>query len=53
MTNLMIIFTHYPDNPDEDDVNKFNVLEKEISEELNKIFEIPIEKITKFTSVLY
>ena len=39
----MIIFTHYPDNHDEDDVNKFNVLKKEISEELNKIFEITIE----------
>jgi hypothetical protein len=43
MTNLMIIFTHYPDKPDEDDINKFTLLEKEINEKLNKIFEIPIE----------
>ena len=43
MKNLMIIFTHYPDNPDEDDINNFNLLKKEICEELNKIFEIPIE----------
>ena len=43
MINLMIIFTHYPDKPDEDDINKFTLLEKEINEELNKIFEIPIE----------
>jgi GTPase Era involved in 16S rRNA processing len=48
MTNLMIIFTHYPDKPDEDDITKFKLLEKEINEELNKIFEIPIEcKIPK------
>ena len=43
MTNLMIIFTHYPENPDEEDLNKFNLLKKEACEELNKIFEIPIE----------
>ena len=43
MTNLMIIFAHYPDDPDEDDINKFNLLKKEICDELNKIFEIPIE----------
>ena len=47
MTNLMVIFTHYPDNPDEEDIIKFNLLKKEICEELNKIFEIPNEcKIT-------
>ena len=43
MTNLMIIFTHYPDNPDEDDFNKYQLIKKEINEELNKIFEIPSE----------
>ncbi len=43
MTNLMIIFTHYPDNPDDEDKNKFNLLKNEICEELNKIFEIPNE----------
>ncbi len=43
MTNLMIIFTHYPDNPDEDDLNKYQLFKKEINEELNKIFEIPSE----------
>jgi len=43
MTNLVIIFTHYPDNPDEDDLNKYQLFKKEINEELNKIFEIPSE----------
>ena len=43
MTNLMIIFTHYPENPDEDDLNKYQLFKKEINEELNKIFEIPSE----------
>ena len=43
MTNLMITFTHSPDNPDEDDINKFNIFQKEIKEELYKIFEIPSE----------
>ena len=43
MTNLMIIFTHYPDNPDEDDLNKYQLFKKEINQELNKIFEIPSE----------
>ena len=43
MTNLMIIFTHYPINPDEDDLKKFQLFKKEINEELNKIFEIPSE----------
>ena len=43
LTNLMIIFTHYPDNPDEDDEEKFKLFKKEINDELNKIFEIPAE----------
>ena len=43
MTNLIIIFTHYPDNPDEDDIEKYNLLKKEVKEELDKIFEIPSE----------
>ena len=43
MTNLMIIFTHYPDNPDEDDMDKYQLIKKEINEELNNIFEIPTE----------
>ena len=43
MTNLMIIFTHYPENPDEEDLNKYQLFKKEINEELNKIFEIPSE----------
>ena len=43
MTNLMVIFTHYPDNPDEDDEEKSKLFKKEIVEELNKIFEIPSE----------
>ena len=43
MTNLIIIFTHYPDEPDDDDIEKYNVLKKEIKEELDKIFEIPSE----------
>lgn len=43
MTNLMIIFTHYPENPDEDDINKYQLFKKEINDELNKIFEIPSE----------
>ena len=43
MTNLMIIFTHYPDNPDEDDLTKYQLFKKEINQELNKIFEIPSE----------
>lgn len=43
MTNLIIIFTHYPDDPDEDDIEKYNILKKEVKEELDKIFEIPSE----------
>ena len=43
MTNLIIIFTHYPDEPDEDDIEKYNILKKEVKEELDKIFEIPSE----------
>ena len=43
MTNLIIIFTHYPDDPDEDDIEKYNILKKEVKEELDKIFEIPTE----------
>ena len=43
LTNLMIIFTHYPDNPDEDDLTKYQLFKKEINQELNKIFEIPSE----------
>ena len=43
MTNLIIIFTHYPDEPDEADIEKYNILKKEVKEELDKIFEIPSE----------
>ena len=43
MKNLIIIFTHYPVNPDNNDINKLNLFKKEITAELNKIFEIPIE----------
>ena len=43
MTNLMIIFTHYPEKPDEDDLKKYELYKKEIKEELNKNFEIPSE----------
>ena len=43
MTNLIIIFTHYPDDPDEDDIERYNILKKEVKEELDKIFEIPSE----------
>lgn len=43
MTNLMIVFTHYPDEPDEEDMDKYQLIKKEINEELNKIFEIPSE----------
>ena len=43
MENLIIVFTHYPDVPDDEDKAKFNLLKKEICEELNNIFEIPLE----------
>ena len=43
MENLIIVFTHYPDVPDDEDKTKFNLLKKEICEELNNIFEIPLE----------
>ena len=39
----MIIFTHYPDKPDEEDLKKYELYKKEINEELNKNFEIPSE----------
>ena len=40
MSNLMVIFTHYPINPDEDEKNKLNKLKNEINEILNKLFDI-------------
>ena len=35
----MVIFTHYPINPDDDDINKSNKIKNEIINELNKIFK--------------
>ena len=43
LTNLMIIFTHYPENPDEDDISKYELFKKEIKQELDKIFQVPAE----------
>ena len=43
LTNLMIIFTHYPENPDEDDISKYELFKKEIKHELDKIFQVPAE----------
>ena len=39
----MIIFTHYPENPDEDDISKYELFKKEIKQELDKIFQVPAE----------
>ena len=36
----MVIFTHYPINPDEDEKNKLNKLKNEINEILNKLLDI-------------
>ena len=38
--NLMVIFTHYPSDPDENDKKKLNKLRKEISDILYKLFDI-------------
>ena len=40
MSNLMVIFTHYPINPDEDDKNKSIKIKLEIIDILNKLFDI-------------
>ena len=41
MSNLIVIFTHYPKDPDEDDIEKFHKYKFEINEILIKIFAIP------------
>ena len=47
MSNLIVIFTHYPKDPDEEDIEKFYQHKYEINEELNKIFDIPSEYKSK------
>ena len=39
-SNLIIIFTHYPIDPDDEDKSKLNKLKREINVELKKIFDI-------------
>lgn len=41
ISNLIVIFTFYPSEPDDEDKKKLEERKKEINEELNKIFEIP------------
>ena len=43
MTNLIVIFTHYPTEPDEEEIENFKIFKCEINEELQKIFDITPE----------
>lgn len=43
MTNLIVIFTHYPKDEDEEEIEKFKIYKYEVNEELNKIFDISPE----------
>jgi len=43
MTNLIVIFTHYPKAPDEEEIENFETFKREINEELQKIFDISPE----------
>ena len=45
ISHLMVVFTHYPLDPDEDDIKKSNLYKKELNELLNKIFMIPLNSI--------
>ena len=51
MSNLIVIFTHYPKDPDEEDIEKFYQHKYEINEELNKIFDIPSEYKSKIPQI--
>lgn len=51
MANLIIIFTHYPNEPDEDDLKKFQNYKKGINEELKKLFDISYENEQKMTQI--
>ena len=51
MSNLIVIFTHYPKDPDEDDLEKFQKIKSEINEELHKIFNIPEEYKKKLPKI--
>lgn len=41
MSNLIVIFTHYPKDPDDYNIEKFHKCKCQIKEILVKIFEIP------------
>ena len=43
MSNLIVIFTHFPKDPDQDDINRLNNCKRGIYLELQKIFELPDE----------
>ena len=51
MSNLIVIFTNYPKDPDEEDIEKFYQHKYEINEELNKIFDIPSEYKSKIPQI--
>jgi len=51
MSNLIVVFTHYPKDPDEEDIEKFYQHKYEINEELNKIFDIPSEYKSKIPQI--
>ena len=51
MTNLMVIFTHYPKDPDDDEIENFKTFKREINEELQKIFGISSEFKSKIPEI--
>ena len=51
MSNLIVVFTHYPKDPDEEDIEKFYQHKYEVNEELNKIFDIPTEYKSKIPQI--
>ena len=51
MSNLIVIFTHYPKDPDDDDIEKFHKYKSEINEILIKSFAIPNQIIQRLPQI--